>query len=288
MPRVSAVLLTALCGIVPAASAIAQQQPTAAPQATQPQGVEPPPIRLPGRDRPGVPQGGNGAAPGGYEQANNGSTYPQGAVGGSMFQAQATSMAVINNGNNGGAGGIAAISVFAVPKQQPKMIKAHDLITIIIREESEVSSQGTSDLKRQSDLSAQADQFVRLNLANFALQNAINGASPAIKLSGSRNFKGEATVDRTDSVIARITAEVLDVKPNGTMVLQARKKIKTDEEEQTLLLSGVCRVEDLTPDNTVLSTQLFDLEFTKNNKGQVRNTTRTGGLAKLLDFLNPF
>jgi flagellar L-ring protein precursor FlgH len=78
------------------------------------------------------------------------------------------------------------------------------------------------------------------------------------------------------------------VKPNGTLVLQARKKIKNDEEEQILLCSGICRVEDITPDNTVLSTQLFDLEFTKTNKGQVRNTTRTGLIHKLLDFVNPF
>ena len=45
---------------------------------------------------------------------------------------------------------------------------------------------------------------------------------------------------------------------------------------------------DITPDNTVLSTQLFDLEFTKTNKGQVRNTTKTGLIHKLLDFVNPF
>jgi flagellar L-ring protein precursor FlgH len=178
--------------------------------------------------------------------------------------------------------------VFAVPRPQPKLIKAHDLITIIIREESEVSSQGTSDIKRQTDIGAQADQFVKLNIANLAIENSITGPAPAVKLSGTRNSKGEATVDRTDSVIARITAEVVDVKPNGTLVVQARKKIKNDEEEQTLLASGICRVEDITPDNTVLSTQLFDLEFTKINKGQVRNGTKTGGLTKLLDFLNPF
>ncbi|HEY7116609.1 MAG TPA: flagellar basal body L-ring protein FlgH [Tepidisphaeraceae bacterium] len=209
--------------------------------------------------------------------------------GGSMYQHAQATAAIANPAEAaGGVVTIAQVSVFAVPKPQPKLIKQHDLITIIIREESEVSSQGTSDLKRQSDLNAQADQFVRLNFANFALQNAINGPAPAISLSGSRNFKGEATVDRTDSVIARITAEVVDVKPNGTMVVQARKKIKTDEEEQTLLCSGICRVEDLTPDNTVLSTQLYDLEFTKINKGQVRNTTKTGVIHKLLDFLNPF
>jgi flagellar L-ring protein FlgH len=187
-----------------------------------------------------------------------------------------------------GRADLKTLSVFAVPEQQPKTIKKHDLVTIIIREESEVSSQGTSDLKRQSDLDAGIDSFVRLNVSNLSIDPVMTGAKPRITMNGTRNFKGEATVDRTDSVIARITAEVVDVKPNGTLVVQARKKIKNDEEEQTLLCSGICRVEDISPDNTVLSTQLFDLEFTKLNKGQVRNTTKTGILHKLLDFVNPF
>lgn len=180
------------------------------------------------------------------------------------------------------------ISPYDVPKQQPKTIKAHDLLTIIIREQSEMSSQGTADLKRESDLNAIANSFVKLNVKNLELEQAITGAAPQVNVSGSRNFKGEATVDRQDSFIARITAEVVDVKPNGTLVIQARKKIKHDEEEQTFICSGICRVEDVTPDNTVLSTQLFDLELTKMSKGQVRNTTKTGVIHKLLDFINPF
>ena len=192
-------------------------------------------------------------------------------------------------GGGNGNTGIAAISVFAVPKQQPKMVKAHDLLTIIIREESEVSSQGTSDLKRQTDLGAQVDQFVRLNIANFAIQNAINGASPAIKLSGSRNFKGEATVDRNDTFIARITAEVVDVKPNGTLVLQARKRIKTDEEEQALhphRASAASRTS--TPDNTILSHAALRPGVHEDEQGAGAQRHQDGGLHKLLDFLNPF
>lgn len=180
------------------------------------------------------------------------------------------------------------VSVFAVPEPEPKTVKKHDLITIIIREETEVSSEATSDLKRLSNLDASVSAFSRINFANFALEPAIGATAPAWTARGTRNFKGEATVDRTDSLITRVTAEVVDVKPNGTLVLQARKTIKHDEEEQVLTCSGICRVEDITPDNTVLSTQLFDLEFAKMNNGQVRNTTKTGVLHKLLDFLNPF
>jgi flagellar L-ring protein precursor FlgH len=183
---------------------------------------------------------------------------------------------------------IKSMSMFSVPEPEAKTIKKHDLVTVIIREESAVSSNGTADIKRESDIDASLDQMARLNLRNFALQPAIGAVAPAVKAQASRTFKGEATVDRTDTVITRVTAEVVDVKPNGTLVLQARKTIKNDEEEQTLICAGICRVEDILPDNTVLSTQLFDLEFAKINKGQVRNSTKTGAVHKLLDFLNPF
>ena len=68
----------------------------------------------------------------------------------------------------------------------------------------------------------------------------------------------------------RVTAQVLDVSQKRHAGVAAEGGSRTTKEEQTLVCSGICRVEDVTPDNTVLSTQLFDLEFSKTNKGQVR------------------
>jgi flagellar L-ring protein precursor FlgH len=180
------------------------------------------------------------------------------------------------------------LSFFAVTEPEPRFVRKHDLVTIIVREESEYSSEGTTDLKKQADLEARIDQFIRFSLDNFELKNSIGGPAPEIRMSGNRNFKGEATVDRSDSLIARITAEVVDVKPNGTLVLQARKRIRTDEEVQTFILTGNCRAEDISADNTLLSTQLYDLELSKSHKGAVRDTTKRGWVPKLLDAINPF
>jgi flagellar L-ring protein precursor FlgH len=185
-------------------------------------------------------------------------------------------------------GGPNGVSYFAVPTPEPKVLRKHDLVTIIVREESEFKSAGNSDLKRQTDIDAQIQQFIKLNLAQLSLQPSIGTNIPEIKATGTRNFKGEATVDRSDSFTTRITAEIVDVKPNGTLVLQARSQIKTDEELQLMILSGTCRAEDVTADNTVLSTQLFDKNVSKQHKGAVRDTTKRGWVTKLLDALNPF
>jgi flagellar L-ring protein precursor FlgH len=183
---------------------------------------------------------------------------------------------------------IGSVSYFAVPAPEPKVLRKHDLVTIIVREVSESKTNGTTDLKRQSDLDAKIEAFVRANLEQWTLEQSIGQSVPEIKASANRNFKGEATVDRSDSLIARVTAEVVDVKPNGNLVLQARTRIKTDEEEQVLILSGTCRAEDITPDNSILSTQLFDKDVTKSHKGAVRDTTRRGLIPNLLDALRLF
>ncbi|HVT90800.1 MAG TPA: flagellar basal body L-ring protein FlgH [Tepidisphaeraceae bacterium] len=183
---------------------------------------------------------------------------------------------------------LSSVSFFAVPEPTPHTLKKHDLVTVIVREESEFKAEGTADLKKQADLDAKIDSFIKLNLKNLAIEPGTASTTPEIKLTNNRDFKGEATVDRSDSLTLRVTAEVIDVKPNGTLVLQATKKIKNDDEEQTLILSGICRVEDVTPDNTVLSTQLSEVNLSKTHKGAVRDTTKRGWLPKLLDLVNPF
>jgi flagellar L-ring protein precursor FlgH len=183
----------------------------------------------------------------------------------------------------------AAYSLFAVAEQQPKVLKKHDLITIIVQEVSEFASTGTTDLKKSADFDAKVDQWISLKLASLSVHGTGQANNPVeTKMEGTRDFKGEADVDRSDTFTLRLEAEVIDVKPNGTLVIQAKKHIKTDEEDQQIILTGTCRVQDIDSSNSVLSTALHDLDIQKVTKGAVRDTTKRGLLPRLLDFINPF
>lgn len=183
----------------------------------------------------------------------------------------------------------AQVSFLAVPKPEPKTLKRHDLVTIIINEQSEITSKGTNNFSRDTQFDAKINNMVQFQPQHWTIKGLPQATStPEINLSGQRNFQGQGEVDRADSFTAQITAEVVDVKPNGTVILQARKRIKTDEEEQQFVLTGTCRAEDITALNTVLSTQMFDLELQKNHKGDVRQATKRGLLGKLFDIINPF
>jgi flagellar L-ring protein precursor FlgH len=202
--------------------------------------------------------------------------------GGSLARAQLT------NQPDPATTGASSVSYFAVAAPQPKLVHKHDIITIVVNEQSTFSSIGLTDLKHSSDLDAQIDAYLNLKLASLRLAQ-VNPTTPfELKGTSARDFKGEATVNRADALTTQISAEVIDVKPNGTIVLEANTRIKTDEEEQKIVLTGVCRVEDITADNTVISTQLSNLDLKKTHTGAVRDTTERGFIPRILDTINPF
>jgi len=184
---------------------------------------------------------------------------------------------------------LADVSFGAVPEPQPRVLRKHDQITIIVREESAFSTKGRSELKKEAEFEARLEEFINLKIRNAEIEGGgVSGPIPAVRATGKRDFKGEGTVDRSDSFTTRVQAEVVDVKPNGTLVLQARSHIKTDDEERYFVLSGSCRVEDVNADNTILSTQLFDKDLRHSSKGTVRESTKRGWLSHLLDAVSPF
>ncbi len=180
------------------------------------------------------------------------------------------------------------ISFFAVPEPLPRTLKKHDLITVEVRENSAFSSQGSSDLSKTSDFDSKLNDFITAHLSKMSIQGVNPSQPPELNFQNARDFSGKAAVDRADTLTAEITAEVLDVKPNGTLTLQALKTIKTDDEVQQFVLTGVCRAEDVSADNTIISTQLYNLELQKNHMGSVHDTTQRGFIPKFLDALNPF
>jgi flagellar L-ring protein precursor FlgH len=191
--------------------------------------------------------------------------------------------------SDAGQAQLSQVSFFNVPEPEPRTVKKHDLITIIVREESEFTAEGTTEATKEASIDAEITDFIRFQFDPLELKaGGIGDEPPRIRANANREFNGEGTVERTDSLNFRITAEVIDVKPNNTLVLQARKRLKTDDEIQEFILTGICRVEDISADNSVLSTQVHDLDLIKKHEGVVRNTTRKGWAGRILDFLKIF
>ena len=186
---------------------------------------------------------------------------------------------------------IEAQSLYAVSQPEPETFAVHDLITIVIRESLSTDFQSEIETEKSTSVTGNIADFPRLQLSDL-LRGQVRGneESPDVRLDVSydREFEGEGDYARRESMTARLTARVIDVKPNGTLVLEARKRIEADDESVLLVATGVARVDDILADNTVLSSNLYDLHISKQHTGELRRATKKGLLTRALDLIFNF
>ncbi|MEE8170106.1 MAG: flagellar basal body L-ring protein FlgH [Phycisphaerae bacterium] len=177
-------------------------------------------------------------------------------------------------------------SFIAVLAPPPRTFQLNDLISIVVIENMQRRSDNQNQQSREVEFEWMLEQWFRISGGNW-LQQDFGGGTPEIDMSFDDSRTGNVRSNRRDSLRTRITARIIDVKPNGTLLLEASRTIIYDEDEQVVTLTGYCRSEDVTGDNSVLSTQMHDLKLYTNNTGQVRDGWRRGWLLKVLDYIRP-
>jgi len=174
-----------------------------------------------------------------------------------------------------------SISMFAVTPAEPRLYHVHDLVQIIVREASVAASFQGLETEKEYGIAGGVESFP-----------GVNGDNPLyyteFDVVGEKEFDGEGEYVREDELVTRLSAEVIEIRPNGNLVLEARTRIRTDDEEWYTQLTGTCRPEDITAANTILSNQIFDLHVEKRHKGSVPKAASKGILAQALDAIFAF
>ena len=101
-------------------------------------------------------------------------------------------------------------------------------------------------------------------------------------------MRSDGDSSREDSLTTRLTAMIIDVKPNGMLVIEGRARLTHDDEVSEVTVTGFCRKDDVTANNTILSTQLADKEVVITNEGALRRVASRGWIPTLIDLLKPF
>jgi flagellar L-ring protein precursor FlgH len=106
-----------------------------------------------------------------------------------------------------------------------------------------------------------------------------------VDVDGKSDYKGEGSGERKDRFTARISALVIDVKPNGTLVVEARETQQFDDDIKTLVVSGICDPKDVTIQGTVLSSQVANLVIRVEHQGQVKDSATKGWIPRVFDAI---
>lgn len=180
-------------------------------------------------------------------------------------------------------------SLMVVVPPKPRTFQKHDLIEIIINENSSQKIEQSLDTNKKYDIKAALTQFPSLEeLLKFRIKNGI-GVPAELAVRSDSKYTGDGESERKDRFTARIAAEVIDVKPNGNLVLEARKTIEGSGGDKTyMVLGGVCRGADITTANTIQSSQIANMVLKIEGEGDVKDAARKGLIPRVLETIFNF
>jgi flagellar L-ring protein precursor FlgH len=163
-----------------------------------------------------------------------------------------------------------------------KATRLHDVLSIVVSESLAASTDGQVKNSRASSASSGlTGLFGKLKTANN-LQNLLG-------VTGSSGLTAQGQSTTNSSLATTFGGEVVDVLPNGMMVVQATRQLTFSQQTQLIKLRGLVRPEDVSAQNEVQSTAMTDLELEVVGKGIVNDSTyRQNPVVRFLEKLLVF
>ncbi|MBC7505220.1 MAG: flagellar basal body L-ring protein FlgH [Sandarakinorhabdus sp.] len=152
-----------------------------------------------------------------------------------------------------------------------------DLVTILLTERTQARKSATSDASR--------DSKTAITLPDAPPFNAV----PAGLLAGGTKqaFKGVGTAAQDNQLSGELTVTVARVLPGGVLMVAGEKRLTLNRGEEQIQLTGLVRIDDLGPDNSVRSTRVADARIRYSGTGQIADQSRQGWLARFFTKIAP-
>ncbi len=154
-------------------------------------------------------------------------------------------------------------------------LKAHDvgdILTIIISEST------TTTATKSHTNSKSGNTSVNAGVGIFDFLKAASAG-------GSDSFSANGAASDVNSVNGRITVTVVDVMPNGNMIVEGTQSIWQNRDEHKITFRGIVRRADVKYNNTVRSNQVADATLKFDGKGPLNAKQRQGILTQVFNFL---
>ncbi len=190
-------------------------------------------------------------------------------------------------GSTESAVGLASASWTYQPAPPLRTFNKNDIITIRVDEIGRMLALGNAQKRRNSQYLAVLSDW--LQLSDFQLGPAAQeDGDPTVSYQSNDTSRNQSTIESNETLTFNIAATIVDIRPNGNLVLEARKSIRANDNIWETSLTGTCRAIDVGPDNVVLSKDVLNLEIQKEDQGQLRDGYRRGWFTRWFDRLQPF
>ena len=163
-----------------------------------------------------------------------------------------------------------------------KSFQVGDVITVLLNESSQASRTQNGTITRESK-----NDMIPKGLANWG--KGVGGWMNGIKMDGSSmSNKGTGAADQQATLTGSVAVSVVEVMPNGNLVLRGEKQLALTEGSEIIQVAGIIRPDDVAPNNTGQSRRLANAQIAYRGSGDLANATKAGWGTSALLKIWPF
>jgi flagellar L-ring protein FlgH len=164
---------------------------------------------------------------------------------------------------------------------------ANDIVTIIISETAAGGNKASTNTSKDTSTSASVSSLLGIENAIIG-SNATMGGKIGLGGTSANSLKGTGDTSRSSTLSASISARVLKVLDNGNLLIEGRRQLTVNAEDQFIIITGIIRPDDITSDNTVASQYIADARIFYTGDGVINDKMRPGWLTRVVDWVWPF
>ena len=147
-----------------------------------------------------------------------------------------------------------------------------DIVTVLVNERTDAKDEATMDVQKS------ATNNVNDGARGAGILRFIRG----LTFNSNNSSKGDGSVERKHHATGTLACLITEVLPNGNLVIEGTRDIRTSEEILQMQLVGVIRPQDVTADNQINSSLIANAEISVRGKGIISRTQRVGIITQIL------
>lgn len=148
-----------------------------------------------------------------------------------------------------------------------------DIVNVLVDERTNAKDESEMSVSKTTNNQVGNQDGTDAGLLNFIRR---------ITFQSNNSSNGNGSIERTHRATATMACLVTEVLPNGNLVIEGTRDVRTSDEILQLQLTGVIRPQDVTADNEIQSELIANAEIAVKGRGAISRTQRVGVITQIL------